>query len=458
MTPASLLFGVSLQEEQHREEGRAMAKSYFHVSRVQIEDLIAEKLPPGERQRVVSHLLSGCKPCAELVRAAICPGDEEPDYTAIIRRLELAYVVAQNDVHVERRNADALWPKLQNQSPERRLFIIKNIDGYRTWGMYERVVEQTKTTARNDPLQAVDLAHLALAITELLDVEAYGQERIYDFQAGAYTALGNAKRLVGDFAGAEAALKAAHELLDKGTGDPHEKAYLVSIYSSLKADLGYLEDATELLSRGIKYAISVNDRQLQGRLVLKQSSFIGFVDPILGLEMAEQGMSLLEQGKDPHLDLVGRHLLAFWNNELGNPEEAASILATYRYMYDAFGDAFWAGRLLHLQANIARTEGDLRKAEHFFRDAVELYAEHNFEFDLVLASLDLAEVLALQSRLVESGEILAHLYPVLEAWKLHGDILRSWKILQEGTERRNVQASAFRELAMTLRRKWYRRA
>lgn len=434
-----------------------MARSYFHASREQIENLIAEKLPPEERRRIVSHLLSGCKPCVELVRAAICPGDEEPDYTAIIRRLELAYVVAQNDVQVERRNADELWPKLQSQPPERRLFIIKNIDGYRTWGMYERVVEQTKTVARNDPLQAVDLAHLALAITELLDVNAYGRERICDFQAGAYTALGNAKRIVGDFAGAEAALNAAKELLDKGTGDPHEKAYLVSIYSSLKADLGYLEDAAELLNRGIRYAKSVNDRQLQARLVLKQSSFIGFVDPLLGLELAEQGIALLEQGKDSHLDLVGRHLLAFWSNELGDPEEAASILATYRYMYDAFDDVFWTGRLLHLQANIARTEGDLRRSEHLFREIVELYAEHHFEFDLVLASLDLAEVLASQARLAESGEILAQLYPVLEAWKLHGDILRSWRILQEGMERRNVQAGAFRELAMTLRRKWYRR-
>ncbi|HEX5719881.1 MAG TPA: hypothetical protein VF179_27250, partial [Thermoanaerobaculia bacterium] len=224
-----------------------------------------------------------------------------------------------------------------------------------------------------------------------------------------------------------------------------------------RADLGYLEDATEILNRGIKYARTVRDRQLQARLVLKQSSFIGFVDPTLGLELAEKGISLLEPKKDPHLDLVGRHLLAFWTNELGDPEEATAILATYRYMYDRFTDVFWAGRLLQLKANIARTEGDLRKAEGYFRELVELYAEHSFEFDLVLASIDLAEVLASQARVVESGQILSHLYPVLEAWRLHGDILRSWKIMQEVVERRKVQASAIRELAMTLRRKWYRR-
>jgi tetratricopeptide (TPR) repeat protein len=428
-----------------------------HASREQIEDLIAERLPLEEARNLVSHLLSGCGRCAELVRAAICPDDEEPDYAALLRRLELAYVLAQNDVQVERRIADELWPRLENQPPERRLFIIKNMDGYRTWGMYERVVEQTKSIARIDPLQAVDLAHLALAITELLDTKSYGQERINDFQAGAYTALGNAKRLVGDFAGAEAALRAAKDLLEKGTGDPYEKAYLISIYSSLQADLGDLEKATEILDQAVRHARSVKDRQLEARLVLQQSSFIGFVDPALGLELAEEGISLLEPQKDPRLDLIGRHLLAFWTNELGDPEEATAIMATYRYMYDRFTDAFWAGRLLHLKANIARTAGDLRTAEGLFRQLVEIYAESNFDFDLTLASLDLAEVLASQGRVAEAGEILSQLYPVLESWKLHGDILRSWKILLAGIEQKAVQAKAFRELAMTLRRKWYRR-
>jgi tetratricopeptide (TPR) repeat protein len=428
-----------------------------HASSAQIEDLIAERLPSQEARRIVSHLLSGCTPCVELVRAAICPGDEEPDYTALLRRLELAYVVAQNDVQAERRIADELWPRLQKQPPEQRLFIIKNIDGYRTWGMYERVVEQTKNIASIDPLQAVDFAHLALAITELLDPESYGSERIRDFQAGAYTALGNVKRIVGDFEGAGAALKAAKDLLEQGTGDPYEKAHLVSIDSSLRADLGDLEDAAEILDEAIKHARRVKDRQLEGRFVLQQSSFIGFVDPVLGLELAENGVSLLEPQKDPRLDLIGRHLLAFWTNELGDPEEATAIMATYRYMYDRFTDVFWTGRLLHLKANIARTAGDLRTAEGLFRQLVDLYAENNFDFDLTLASLDLAEVLTAQGRIEESGQILSHLYPVLEAWKLHGDILRSWKIVQAGIERRGVQARAFRELAMTLRRKWYRR-
>ena len=43
--------------------------------------------------------------------------------------------------------------------------------------------------------------------------------------------------------------------------------------------------------------------------MLKQSSFIGFIDPILGLELAEKGIALLEPQRDPHLDLVGRHLM-----------------------------------------------------------------------------------------------------------------------------------------------------
>jgi hypothetical protein len=66
-------------------------------------------------------------------------------------------------------------------------------------------------------------------------------------------------------------------------------------------------------------------------------------------------------------------------------------------------------------------------------------------------------VLSQQGRLAEATSILGGLYPVLQGWKLHVDILRSWLGLQETLQRNAVQAQMFRELAMTMRRKWHRR-
>ncbi len=426
----------------------------MHVSREQLDLLRREKLAPAETRRVVRHLLSGCDACLALARTALLPDRHDLDYTGLLRRLELALLVADNEVRSERAHAEDLWPVLKPLAPERRLFLVKHDPRFQSWGVYEKLLEEARTAGREDPIQAVDLAHLALGVAEMLDGGSYGEERIADFRAAAYVALGNAKRLLGDLQGAEAALAAAEGHLRQGTGDPLEAVNLISIQSSLQADLGFLEEATALLDRAGRHARATGDRHLEGRIALKQSSFIGYVDPQRGLALAEQGLSLLESGKDPHLDLVGRHLLAFWSNAVGDPEEAEGIVDTYRYLYAQFSDTFWTGRLLHLEGNIARTRGDLRKAERCFRGLVDLYSRKNFELDLVLAALDLSEVLVRQGSPVEASQILSELHPILEAWKLSGDILRAWTILLAALRENSFEERAFQEVAMLLRRRW----
>jgi len=70
------------------------------------------------------------------------------------------------------------------------------------------------------PVDAVDLAYAALTVTDLLDQRAYSEERIHDLRASAWAALGNAKRMAGDFPGAGEALRTAAETLEQGSGDP----------------------------------------------------------------------------------------------------------------------------------------------------------------------------------------------------------------------------------------------
>jgi hypothetical protein len=280
---------------------------------------------------------------------------------------------------------------------------------------------------------------------------------VRDFQGAATGQLANAKRLYGDLRGAEEDLDRAEELLTLGTGDLQEKAALLSMRASLKTDLGCFEDAASLLRQAVVCARQIGDRHLQGRYLIAWSSAIGFVNPRRGLELAQRGQAKLEEGLDPHLELGARHLQATWANELGWTAEARSILETSRPLYARFPDPVTQGRLLRLEGLLARSEGRLEESERCLRELVALYERHGFHFDLALAAVDLAEVLSLESRLAEAAGILRGLYPVLEGWRLHGDILRSWLILQEALQRDALQEQMFRELSMTLRRKWLRR-
>jgi tetratricopeptide (TPR) repeat protein len=414
-------------------------------------------LTPSERRSVIRHLLSRCELCLGALRGGLSVRPAEPDLTGLVRRLDLSSLLARYTVETERAEAAGLWTTLRTLAPAQRLLAVKNDPALQTWGLFEAVLGQARSVARNDPVHAVDLAHLALTIAELLDPQMYGGAAAHDYRVQAHTCLGNTKRLVGDFRGAQESLSSAEALLPEGSGDPLDKASLLSIRASLLTDLGSPEEATDLLEAAIRCARHIRDRHLEGRCRIQQSSSIGWIDPVRGLALAEEGLSLIDLDRDPHLELCGRHLLALWSNETGDPAEAQSIVATYRYLYAQFTDVFWTGRLLHLGGSIARMEGHLYESEILFRQLIDLYAEHEHRFDLALAALDLAEVLSLQGKTTESEEILAHFYPILEAWRLHADILRSWSILRDGVCRREIQKEGFRELALTLRRTWHRR-
>ncbi len=435
-----------------------MSPLEFHVTKEMAERLVTGTLSKRTRKQVIRHLLGGCGKCMDMIRSVASPRPDE-DYSGPLRRVGLGFVVAKGQVDEEIIHAKRLWPDLEKQTPELRLFMVKHLPEFRTWGIYSVVLAKVKTISRNDPLQAVDLAHLAVNIAETLDVQFYGEERRADFIGAGYTALGNTKRLASDFDGATAALDEAERWLEEGTGDLFERANLISIRSSLVSDLGNIEDATEMLFPAIRLARRMGDQHFEGKLILKQSSNIGFVDPVSALELANKGLRLLEGGEpDAHLELTGRYLTAYWTNELGDSQGARAKLEPCRRQIKRFGDVFWTGRLINLEGRIARAEGRLSQSEFFFRQLVDLYAEADFEFDLALASLDLSAVLTIQGKVEESTRILQDLYPILQNWNLNVDILRSWLILQEGLKLRTMQEEAFRELEMLLRRKWYRKS
>ena len=172
---------------------------------------------------MVRHLLAGCETCLAAAQSLFLPG-KEADYSGVLRRVELAAVLARNDVEVERRLGAEVWEQvLRALDAGGRLLAVRNEPGFCCWGLYERVLQEAAQVIRRKPVEAADLAHLAIEIADSLDVGSYGEERVQDYRAAAWSALGNAKRLAGDFSGAQEALEAAGEALARGTGDPLEK-------------------------------------------------------------------------------------------------------------------------------------------------------------------------------------------------------------------------------------------
>ena len=115
------------------------------------------------------------------------------------------------------------------------------------------------------------------------------------------------------------------------------------------------------------------------------------------------------------------------------------------------------GRLLLLDALICRSEGRLAESERHLRRLVEHYSEHGMSFDLTLGTLEWAESLVLLlGAHREATEVLSEVYPLIEQWGAPLDLLRSWKLMKEAVRGRAAQHGAFRELAIRVRRLWWR--
>jgi tetratricopeptide (TPR) repeat protein len=430
----------------------------MHVTEEHLRQLAENRLPVTVRARVVRHLLTACRPCLELARRVLFPELEEvPDYSGVLRRLELAGVLALEDVAVERRVARELWDHhLARLAPGPRRMAIRSNPDLHTWGTFEQLLDEARKIEAGQPLESLDLTHDALAVADLLAPESYGEDHVHDLRAEAWAFLGNLKRRAGDFSGAEEALRAAVESLERGSEDPYLETNVLSMTASLLTDLGELEKAADLLEGASLLARSVRDHPLEGRLRIQQAGNIGLVDPARGLKLAERGLRLLRRSKseDRHTELGGVHIMTFCTNEIGETEEARATLETYRFLYEAFPDPATQGRLLLLDGLICRNEGRLEASERLLRRLVEHYGREGLDFDLTLATLEWAEALVLLGRHREAAGVLREVYPLIEQWGGHVDILRAWKIVEEAVRRQAAHREAFRELAMTVRRRW----
>jgi tetratricopeptide (TPR) repeat protein len=378
----------------------------------------------------------------------------DAEYDAVFHRLDLFRALVEHDIHTERERAEILWQQLRPHPAERRLLLVQTETRYQIWGLYGRVLAESRNTARSDPRGGAALAELALAVAHRLHPCAYGAPRIHDFCGAALVALANALRLAADFPRCAEALRSAHEELAAGTGDPLEEAQLHSVHGSYLTDRGEIEQAVSVLQRARACSRRIGDRHGEGRTVLQQAALLGETEPQRGITLARRALALLDPAAEPHLELGAWHTLAFSLNRIGETVEAERILAAHRHRYGRTPDPTTLGRLRRLEAWIAREKGELLKAEHFFREQRALYEKHDMSFDQVLASLELAEVLTLQARTSEALAILTETYPILAAWGLDLDVLRSWILLEEGVLARAAGSRVFRDLTDLLRRRW----
>jgi tetratricopeptide (TPR) repeat protein len=321
----------------------------------------------------------------------------------VLRRLELAFVLASSDVDVERNRGEAQWKLLMNLDQDARLTRLKRDPALHHWGLFNAVAEAVRIIWRDNPREAVEVAYFGLQVVASLGALSYGEDNINDFFSNAYTLLAGAKRRAGDFTGAREATKHAYDHLRLGTGDRYEQAEIIKAESLILRDLGNFEEAVSLLDHAARIYRRYQDLHAFAKVTLQQASTIGHADPMRGIELCTRGLQFLDRSKgDQFVELSAMNNLAWFQNDAGFVAEARETLTNSRHLYQRFADAATELRLLWLDARIAKNEGRLGYAEAVLTEAKALAANHGMNFERTLISVDLCEILLSQGRLQEA--------------------------------------------------------
>lgn len=426
-----------------------------HVAKDLLVLFVQGKLTGDDRRRVIRHLLVPCGKCRQALRQAAA-GAEAAEGTD--RQQDPPNLLSPQMLTAERTDAVHLWHEsLERLDSGQRLRLVRDDPRYHTWGVQELLLEQGKSRMLQDVILALDLCHVSLEIVHRMPLDRYRRSDVADLRAASLAAIANCKRLIGDLEGAQEAIEQALESLEWGTGDCLDEANVLSIYGSLLTDLGKIDEALEVLRAAARDAREIGDRQLQAKLVLQQSSSIGWYEPARGLALTREALSLLEPGVSPHLDLVARYQLMILSCELGEVRQARALFDVWRPSFQTQkSQAFWHGRVLQLEAALARQEGHLETCESFLRQLLDHYAESRLHHNLALTTLDLAEVLTALRRFDEAQGLLDNILPLFRQWRVSSDVLRAWLMIEEGVKGKSLEAISFREVSRIVRRAWFR--
>jgi tetratricopeptide (TPR) repeat protein len=444
----------------------------WHLSAELFRRFLEQRVSRRERRAVVRHLITQCPECLALAGRITGEGGywfgkagadafAERDYAEAFQTAFKFASHAARRVAFERLRGWGHWSALDPLLPNERLPVVVMRKDWQHWGLFRALLDAGRWYSFRDPHEAANIVQLALDIVDLLDpAQVGGEAPAKDMRAKAWAILGNCRRLASDLEGAREAIAAAWKFNEEGTGDPLDKAQILSFDASYARAIGEFETAESILEKAASLYLAVGDAHLQGRTLIQMGGTIGYVDPDKGIAHIEHGLQLINPVREPRLELCAQHALALFLSDAGRPREALAILDRARPLFKQFPDD-WAQLRLHwLQGRIAHGLEQSAEAVHILRQVWEEFRARDLRMEFLMVSIDLAEAHVAAGEIATAGRLLANVTPILTSWHLHQNAIAAWLVFQKTLEeRRGAGAAAagalFSQLRLYYLRYWH---
>ncbi len=425
-----------------------------HLTEHELISFYRGELSASDSRRVVRHLLTGCRACRERsagrwqtdVAARSDGGNSRFD--EIFERAARASLSLGNAIQNERKAAPALLAELLRHPVERQKLLVANSLRFRSYGLTEALLDAAFRGGFNDPRQAIGLAEVAVQMAEGIRNSVYGERLANDLRARACGTLGNAQRIASRLLDAEGSIARGFELAEQGTGDPAERARLLSFLASLRSDQLRFDEALAIHQRMKRIYRALGDRHLAGRT----TDQMAFVHRLKGefekaIELSKRAVADMDPARDARAVLVARQSLADSLFEVGRLEEANGQCTALRPEWARLGNELDSLRCDWLLGKILHRQGRVRRAEEGFRRIRDRFVELEIPYDAALASLDLAAALFEQGKTVEMTRRLAEAIPMFRGLGIHREALAALAFLKQATELEQATVGMIRATA-----------
>ena len=312
------------------------------------------------------------------------------------------------------------------------------------------LLEEARGHLPGRPGEAYTLAGLARAVLQHGAPTGYTCE-VY---ARALAHQANALRAQGELRRADELFEVARYLLKpQGGGDRLVRAELDSLEGSLRRAQRRFDEAQVLLTRAIMvYALEGLTVQAARAMLKLGMTYREMGDTERAIETTAQGCELIDQVDDPQLKLMSGDNLANMLHEAGRTDEARRLLRESAPLYDRHANSLMLLRRLWLEADLAKTDGDIKAAETGYRSVRDGFLAQGIGYDAALVALDLALLYAEQRRTAELKRLVEEIVPAFEAQDVHREAATALMLFQDAVRTEQVTLGYVVELSSYLKR------
>lgn len=352
-------------------------------------------------------------------------------------------------IEAERREAPQLWAELESLAPLRREMLVRNERRYQTWGLQDFLVRKARATTPEDADEALELTQLALVLVDRL-APRLGPVLEAECRATALAAEAGVMRREGFLREAEAILEEAFEVL-RDSQDLFVESRLLIDRGEIATDQGRLHVAAAAFGRSARLLERLGNSHMAARVRLQQADAVGPYDPARAIVILRRALPRLDLAAEPRLELLARHRLIWFVNDVGRPWMAARLLDDARDLYERYGDALVRLHRLWLEGRILRDSGEIEAADRILNRAYRIFAEIGHAQDLVLCALDLVALYRIAGAEQRAERLVEKFGEIFERWRFHPDALALWRraLTLDSHEQ-------FAHLALLVRENWPR--